>query len=314
MHKEKQMKLKIKTINLQDINEAIETDIKETISFAEIEYRGQLFELADKIYRKKNCKVVLMAGGSCAGKTTTARLLKEILEKMGKDVQTVSLDNFFKNRKDTPLLPNGNKDYDSLNAILLDEMEQCFCDLFKKGEAWFPDYDFITGINSKNVHHLTCNKNTIIIFEGLHTINPEICKRLCTKGFVKVYIGPVNNIQYEDVTMKPEDLRLVRRTVRDLKRRGYSIEHTMKTWKDVLDGERKYIDPYAKKVDFVVNTTHCFEIGLYKDIFLTEYDTHKKELPKLNFTKVIQNAMSFNKTLVPTTSLMWEFIDQNDVE
>lgn len=308
------MKLKIKTLKLENVNEAISNNIKETISFAESEYRGQLFELASKIYKKKDCKIVLLAGGSCAGKTTTARLLKEILEKMGKDVKTVSLDNFFKNRADTPVLPNGNKDYDSLNALLLDELEKCFGDLFTTGEAKFPDYNFLTGINTKNVHHITCDKNTIIIFEGLHTINPEICKRLCTKGFMRVYIGPINAIKYDRYVMSPEDLRLVRRTVRDLKRRGYSILHTVKTWPDVLEGEDKYIKPYTKKVDFIINTTHCYEIGLYKDLFLEEYESHKKDLPELEFIEIIKNAKGFNKTLVPTTSLMWEFVDQKDMK
>ncbi len=305
------MKVKASFLKLEKVKTLIDEDIKGVISYAETQYRGQLFELSAKVFKKKKTKMILLAGGSCAGKTTTARLIKEILEKMGKRILTISLDDFFKNRKDTPLLPNGNKDYDSLNALTLDEITESFKDLFEKGEADFPSYDFITGIHSKGTFHHKWDKNTVIIFEGLHTINPEIMKRLSTKDYLKVYAGPTSGFELHGIKMDPRELRFVRRAVRDVSRRGYSIVHTMKSWNDVIQGEIKYIDPYVKKVDFIIDTTHCYELGLYKKAFLQSYKEHKKELPDFYFLDVIKNAPDFNKTLVPSTSLMWEFVDKN---
>lgn len=305
------MRIKTKFFNLKEINSLMEEDIKKVIAYAESEYRGQLFELANKVYKKKNCKIVLIAGGSCAGKTTTTRLLKEILEKMGREVISISLDDFFKNRVDTPLLPNGNKDYDSVNALTLDELTECFEKLFGMGESGFPSYDFITGIHHSNFYKLKWKPGNIILFEGLHTISPEITERLGTKDLFKVYVSPTSGFEVNGEKMRPKDLRFIRRAVRDVSRRGHSIVHTFNYWEDVLEGERKYIDPYTKKCDFLINTSHCFELGLYKPSFIEDYSHHIKELPKFTFLDIIKSAKDFNRTLLPLTSLMWEFIDKN---
>jgi len=296
---------------LEEMNLLIEEDIKRVISYAESLYRGQLFELASKIYKKKDCRLVTLAGGSCAGKTTSAKLLREILEKMGKKVIMVSLDDFFMDRDKTPLLPDGSKDYDSPRALMLDELHECFYKLFTTGEAKFPSYDFVSGKNCANAYSLKLDNDSIIIFEGLHTISPEITNRLGTKNIFKVYVGPFSGFEFKDTRMDNKDLRFVRRVVRDVGRRGYSMLHTYKVWKNVLDGEKKYIDPYAKKANFVLDTTFAFELGLYKKIFVENYKYYRKEFPKFKFMPVLENAREFNKTLIPLTSLMWEFIDKD---
>ena len=143
---------KKKTYNLKEINENLLTDPRKQILDTESRYRGQLFVIADKIVADRELKLVLMAGPSCAGKTTSARLLKEILESKGKDVVTISLDDFFIDRDKTPLLPNGQKDFDSPRALDTELMKECFTELFKGRKTGFPIYDFVTGKNIKNHH------------------------------------------------------------------------------------------------------------------------------------------------------------------
>ena len=130
--------MKYKTYSIKDVNEKILSNAKKIILDTDSRYREQLFNIANKILVKKNTNMVLIAGPSCAGKTTTARLIKEILEKKGRHVITISMDDFFIDRKNTPVLPSGVKDFDSPKAIDTDLMKKAFGKLFKEGKAIFP--------------------------------------------------------------------------------------------------------------------------------------------------------------------------------
>lgn len=299
--------------NVEEINYFLRENKKKLVLDNESRYRGQLFELADAIIKKGNIKVILIGGPSCAGKTTTCRLLHEVLAKKGFKVLDVSMDDFFKNREDTPLLPNGNKDYESLRAINLVQMKKCFTKLFKEGKAGFPNYDFITGINTDDVFNLEYDESTIIIFEGLHTLNPELIKAVGTDQVFKVYATALSGFNYMENVVDCRNLRLVRRMIRDVTRRGYDPMKTFKTWKDVCEGEDKYITPFSKDANFKVDTTHSFELALYKKEMLCLVREYPDIMDYIEFlVPLFERTLTLSKEKLPKTSLMWEFIDMPD--
>lgn len=297
-------------INIKDQNNQIDSNFMKVILDNESRYREQLFKLANKIIFSKKNKIVLLAGPSCAGKTTTAKILKEILEKKKKHVLVISMDDFFFNREDTPLLPNGMKDYDSIKAINLNQMKQCFEELFSKGKAKFPIFDFKNGKNIPNAIELEFTRNTIIIFEGLHVLNPKIPAYLGTDKFFKIYASAISGFELGKVKMSTRQVRLVRRMIRDAERRGHSPLETLKTWKNVCEAEDCYISPYKNNVDYEINTTHAYEVALFKKELFEIICNNRSVLSQLPFLEIFDESVHLDKDYLPETSLMWEFINK----
>lgn len=297
--------------NIEEINYLIKQNRRKLILDNESKYRGELFELAEEVTKNSKIKMVLIGGPSCAGKTTTCKLLHKILIKKGYNVIDISLDDFFKNREETPLLPNGNKDYDSLRAIDLVKVKKCFTKLFIEGKAGFPQYDFITGMNTDNVFQLEYDPKTIIIFEGLHVLNPDLINELGTKDVYKVYASALSGFNYMEHLIDNRNLRLIRRMIRDVSRRGHSPMKTFETWVDVCEAEDKYITPYSEDVDFTVNTTHSFEIALYKKELLMLIRNYPDVINYIGFLiPIFERALTISTEELPKTSLMWEFLER----
>jgi len=300
---------KKRTYDLKEINSNLLTDPRKQILDTESRYRGQLFVIADKIVADREMKLVLIAGPSCAGKTTTARLLKEILESKGKAVITVSMDDFFIDRDKTPLLPNGQKDFDSPRALDLNVMNECFTELFKNKKAGFPIYDFISGKNIKDHHELELKYNTIIIFEGLHVLNPLITRCLGTDKYFSIYVNADSGFKFDKDKVKTKDLRLIRRLIRDVSRRNHSVAQTIRTWDDVCNAEKKYIARYRRKCDAIVDTTHEFELGVLRAEMDILTETKNIDFKKLKQVRFLYHAEKVDKRDLPETTLMWEFVD-----
>lgn len=297
--------------NIYEINKLIENEPLKLVLDAESNYRGQLFKLAKKIVSTNKIKIVLLAGPSCAGKTTSANLLKQILERYNKHVITISMDDFFLDRSLTPKLPNGSYDFDSLNALNLQQLEECFTELFTKGKAKFPRFDFLDGINYPDVFTYELKKNTIILFEGLHVLNPEITSRLGTNKFFKVYANALTGFETNSIQLTPRNLRLVRRMIRDIERRGHTPEHTLKMWHDVCEAEDKYIKPFENEADYYINTTHSYEIAVYKKELYALLFNHNEVIRQLDFIGIFDGSLNLSKKYLPDTTLMWEFIDKD---
>ncbi len=297
--------------NIQEINNLIESNPLKIVLDAESNYRGQLFRLAKKIKGSK-CKIILLSGPSCAGKTTTAKLLKEILEKYNKHIITISMDDFFLDREKTPKLPDGSYDFDSLGAVNIAQMEKSFTDLFEKGKAKFPRFDFLDGLNYENVFDFELKKNTMILFEGIHVLNPEITTKLGTDKFFKVYASPETGFEGNELKLTSENLRLVRRMIRDVERRGHTPEHTLGMWKNVRNAEETYIYPHKNDANFIVNTTHSYELAIHKKELYALLFNHNDVIRELEFIGVFDLIRNVNKKYLPETSLMWEFIDKEN--
>ncbi len=303
-------------IDINEVNRKLNENEMKVMYDAESTYRGQLFLLVQNILKQKVMpQIILLAGPSCAGKTTTARLIKEILESKKKKAIIISMDDFFLNREDTPLLPNGMKDFDSLRAINLKQMEKCFKELFKKGKAGFPRFDFISGLNLENEYELTFDEDTVIIYEGLHVLNPELIKHLGTDRFFRVYADALKGFKRDEFyKISNRNLRLIRRMIRDYARRGNSPETTMKSWRNVCDAEDTYIAPFKDSADAFINTTHDFELALYKTDFFEIVMENREVIQELPFLEIFEDSISLDKRRIPDTSLMWEFVDKQEDE
>ncbi len=296
--------------NIKKINKSVERNLQKFVLDTESTYRGQLFTVANKIIAKNKVKIVLLAGPSCAGKTTTAKLIKQILELKGREVQVISMDDFFIDLDKRKKLPDGSIDYDSPEVLNYDLMKECFSKLFSGQDTYFPEYDFK---NSKSIPNSKLYKykfNSIIIFEGIHVLNPKLLKNLGTKDYFRLYVSPLNSFKNDEHNMTTKDLRLLRRVVRDIKRRNTPASKTMEIWPGVVDVEEKYIEPYRDDVDYYVDTIQEYELGVYHnelEQFIAEGKIKKEEIP---FVDIVFGATPINKNLIPDTSLMWEFVDK----
>lgn len=296
-------------IDIKLNNKKIKDNVEKLILDTESAYRGQLFKVADTILEKGNIQVVLLAGPSCAGKTTSANLLKECFEKRGKDVVTISMDDFFIDRDKTPFLPNGLRDLDSPNSVNMTLMEECFKSFFSGKTTTFPIYDFKTGTSANTHFKLTKKSNTIVIFEGLHTLNPVLYKHIGTDKYFKIYVNTLTGFSSGDDTMSARELRLLRRMIRDVDRRDLSPQTTLKNWPAVCDAEDKYITPFANNADIFIDTTHEFELGVFKEAFESLIKRQKVTPSEYVKYNVLHDSAEVDRAYLPKSSLMWEFVD-----
>lgn len=302
-------------INVNEVSKQLENNYVKVMLDSESHYRGQLFKIANTILKhRKKFKMILLGGPSCSGKTTTANLLKGIIESKHRKAIVISMDDFFVDREKTPLLPNGMKNYDGLCAVNLEQMEECFSTFYKKGEAKFPRYNFETGLNEKDYYKYSNKDNPIIIFEGIHVLNPELISHLGINEVFKVYISTLSGFKGDNGTiMSTRQVRFVRRMIRDSERRSTNPEKALKTWQNVCDAEDTYIAPYKEDVNFKIDTTHRYEVALYKTEFFKIMAEYRDILNSLSFLYLFDETVSLSRNKLPDTTLMWEFISKDKV-
>lgn len=305
---------KLNIFTSSDINRIIaKGKINDIITLNEVIANNELLDLARQIAEQSSrVKVVLIAGPSSSGKTTTSRKLSMFLNTFGLNPKPISLDDYFLPREETPKLPNGDYDFESLRAIDIDLFNNQLKKLLNNEEVIIPTFNFKTGIPEFN-KSLKLNDNDIIIIEGLHCLNEELTKSIPKENKFKVYVSPLTDLNVDNYNMvSTSDNRLLRRMVRDNRTRGYSAEYTIKTWSRVRDGEEKYIFPYQEEADFVVNSALIYEIGalrqyaeplLYNiDINSPYYEEARRLLRFLNMFLVVPTEN------IPKESILREFI------
>lgn len=305
---------KLNIFTSSDINRIIaEGKINDIITLNEVIANNELLDLARQIAEQSSrVKVVLIAGPSSSGKTTTSRKLSMFLNTFGLNPKPISLDDYFLPREETPKLPNGDYDFESLRAIDIDLFNNQLKKLLNNEEVIIPTFNFKTGIPEFN-KSLNLNDNDIIIIEGLHCLNEELTKSIPKENKYKVYVSPLTDLNVDNYNMvSTSDNRLLRRMVRDNRTRGYSAEYTIKTWSRVRDGEEKYVFPYQEEADFVVNSALIYEIGalrqyaeplLYNiDINSPYYEEARRLLRFLNMFLVVPTEN------IPKESILREFI------
>ena len=295
-------------------NVVINGKIKEFIELNEIKQNNDLLEIANKIQNNINdIKIVLIAGPSSSGKTTTCKKLALYLKSKGLNPFTLSTDDFFKDRNETPKNEKGEYEYDIPEAIDIDLFNEKLDALLKGEETTLPTYNFLTGEKEYKHPPVSLKNRDLLIVEGIHTLNELLTSKIPRKNKLKIYISPFTPLGLDRHNhVSTVDLRLIRRIVRDARTRGYNAENTLKSWRNVRISEEKYIFPYQKEADIVLNTALIYELGILKTFavpllynvgYKSEFYTEAIRI--INFLKIFLNIP---ESALPETALLREFV------
>lgn len=256
----------MKVENSVDLNRVISTGkISDLIRIDETLQSNRLLMLSRRINENKDkIKIVLLAGPSSSGKTTTSRKLCMFLQSFGLHPKVLSMDDYFVEREENPKDENGNPDYECLEAIDLKLFDSQLSDLLKGKEVTIPTFNFALG-KKEYRDKLTLQSDDIIVIEGIHALDPKILTNIPRENKFKIYISPLTELNMDNQNrISTTDNRLLRRIIRDNRTRGYDVEHTLRSWASVREGEEKYIFPYQDEADYTINSALIYEIGVLK--------------------------------------------------
>lgn len=300
---------------LGDINNIVsDGKIDSFIRMNEYIQNKQLTDIVDNISKNiHNVKIILIAGPSSSGKTTTAHKLCMYLKTKGLRPHVLSTDDYFVDRKDTPLDLNGEPDFESINAIDLQLFNDQLTKLIDGQTVSTPTYNFIKGEKEFNSRILKLEEKDILVIEGLHTLNEELTSSIPKDKKTKIYISPFTPLGIDRYNhISTTDIRLLRRIVRDNRTRGHNVIDTLKGWNKVRAGEEIYVFPYQDEADYVFNTALIYEIGILKVyveplLFGVDIDSPYYEEAR-RLIKFLRMFFPIPSEDVPYDSLLREFI------
>ena len=257
-----------KRVELEALIKLAEERPEELVRISEERYRRQIAEVADRFCEGfEQNPHILLAGPSSSGKTTTSLNLETELMRRGIRTIAVSLDDFFVDRQLAKYLPDGTQDLEDPELVDLAELERCLSELTGQGRCEFPIYDFSVGQRSKTRRPLVFDSRTAVIIEGIHALNPMICKRPFFKGTMKLYIS-IKTEYYlgGQRILNTREARLMRRIIRDSNFRACPPAATLGMWGNVVAGEERYIRPFRTEADYWIDSLHLYEPMLYKPV------------------------------------------------
>lgn len=274
---------------------------------------NELFDIADKISKEKDLKVVLITGPSSSGKTTTARKLALFLKSKGLSPIPISVDDFYMDMKDRVLDENGEPEKEKIDAIDTSLFNKKISELLNKKEVYMPKYNFIKGEKEYDEKVTKMEDNSVLVIEGIHAFNEQLTEMIPDKNKFKIFICPLTPLNIDNHNIfKSVDNRLLRRIVRDNMTRGTSANVTLKLWENVRKEEEKNIIPYMRDADVIFNTSLAYELGVLKTYaepllfsVLEDDPNYDEAIRLINLFRVILSMPSEN---VPFDSIIREFI------
>lgn len=300
--------------NVVDLNKRVsESKIEELIRIDELVKNAKLLDLAKAIVsRKSKAKIVLLAGPSSTGKTTTTNKLVLCLKSLGCNPKMISMDDYFVDRKDTPLDEDGKPDYERLEAVDLELFEKTVQKLVSGEKTVVPTYSFILG-KKEFKDEMSLEEDEILLIEGIHALNPKVLEHIPKEDKTTVYLSALTELNIDNHTrVSTTDNRLLRRIVRDNRTRGNSVEDTLEKWKKVRLGEEKYIFPYQDDADYTYNTAMIYELGVLKTFVepllysvAPNSPYYNEALRLINFLRVF---LPISSESIPEDSILREFI------
>ena len=304
--------LGIRTVG--DFNQAIDANhATDIINISEALQEKKIANIAEEIASRKGVKLVLLAGPSSSGKTTSCKRLSIQLAVNGLKPLQISLDDYFVDREKTPKDASGEYDYESIYALDLDLINEQFNALFRGEEVELPKYDFQSGKSKKSGNKLKMHDNNVLVVEGIHALNPELTAHIPQEQIFRVYASALTTILLDNHNYIPTtDNRLLRRIIRDYKYRGVSAQETIHRWPSVRAGENKWIFPFQENADAMLNTAMLYELAVIK----TQAEPLLQQVPEnceeyaeayrlLKFLKYFK-GIPYNN--LPPTSLLREFL------
>ena len=297
-----------------DFNEIVEagggTDL---INVSEALQEKKISRIADEIASRKDVKLILLAGPSSSGKTTTCKRLSIQLVANGLKPLQISLDDYFINRVQTPLDENGEYDYESIYALNLELINEQFNALFRGEEVELPKYDFQLGVSKPSGKKVRMKENNVLVVEGIHALNPELTAHIPENQKYRVYVSALTTILLDDHNYIPTtDNRLLRRIIRDYKYRGVDARDSIHRWPSVRSGENKWIFPFQENADAVFNSAMLFELAVIKqqaEPLLEQVPENCEEYSEAyRLRKFLKYIRPIPNKDIPPTSLLREFL------
>jgi uridine kinase len=296
--------------------------IRDYIRIAETFQEKKLAAIADSIYeRRDSVMVVLIAGPSSSGKTTTAKRLSIELKVMGLDPIAISLDDYYAGAEKTPLNEKGERDYECLEALDVSLLNEQLLSLFAGEEAEIPSYDFKASRRREagQGRRIRMGEKSILVVEGIHGLNDALTPRIGGDKKFKIYVSALTQLNLDDHNRIPtSDNRLLRRIVRDYQFRGKDAARTIRSWPDVQEGEQKHIFPFQESADVAFNSALDYELGALKHIAEPQLRRVKPNAAEYTETSrllaFLENFAAIPPQHVPGQSILREFIGDSEFE
>ena len=299
---------------IEYINELARDNPQALVARAELRYRNIINNIAERALDDPGRKIIMLAGPSASGKTTTAKKIAETFTSLGMKTYVVSLDDFYKNRCDIPGFAEGKPDFETVYALDIDLISETLKSLMSGKKTKLPVFDFTTGTRKDSAREIALGKDDAVIVEGLHALNPIVTSGLDGLKLMKIYISVSSRIydQKGKIILNKRNLRFMRRLVRDYNFRASSVENTYSLWQSVCDGEDKYLFPYEDMADVRINSIHLCEPCLCRDTVLKLLENARlSEEYAHDAKKLIHSLKQFESvdlSLVPEDSLLREFL------
>ncbi|MEG0025961.1 MAG: nucleoside kinase [Bacilli bacterium] len=301
--------------NAADLNDIITTGkYDELIRISEAYSNNQLIKIADEIKEnKKSIKLILIAGPTSSGKTTTSKKLDIFLKSKGVKTHQISIDDYFYDREKTPKNKNGEYDFESLKAIDVTLFNQDLMRLLAFEKVLLPEFNFVSGKREYKKKWLQINNEEVIIIEGLHALSDDLTLSIERNQKFKIYVSPLTQLNVDNHNrVHTSDTRRLRRIIRDNKFRGYNATDTLHMWKEIRESEEKNIFPFQDDADVIVNTALIYELGVLKafaEPLLFSVDESDEEYPEaIRLINLLRNFLPIPSDDIPKDSVLREFI------
>ncbi|MFH1654232.1 MAG: nucleoside kinase [Pseudomonadota bacterium] len=310
-----------KLLNVQNVAQlnasCMSGDISELIEVAEALHEKKIAAIADEIVKNKEKRFVLVAGPSCAGKTTFAKRLAIQLKLNGLQPVALSVDNYYRNRDDSPKHSNGAYNFETLEALKINDLSRDIKGLIEGKTVSIPSYDFKMGRpDPRRAKEMKLEKNHILITEGIHGLNDALTPTIVPSRKFKIYVSPLTQLCIDDHNrIFTTDTRLIRRIVRDRLFRNTNAENTIAGWESVRAGENSYIFPYQESADVVFNSALFYEYAImktYAERFLMEIPRNSPSFIEANrLNRFFGLFIPILSREVPADSILREFIGES---
>ena len=309
----------LKVYNLDQINEIIRGKIgrgKELVLLSEALHEKKISQIADQIIKNKNKRVILIAGPSSSGKTTFAKRLGIQLRLNGILPKTISVDNYFVEREQTPVDENGKYNFEALEAVDLKLLNEDLCKLLNGEEIEMPTFNFKLGRKEYLGNKMKLEDDEVLIMEGIHCLNDELTPLIPKEQKFKIYISALTVLNFDYYNrISSTDTRIIRRTVRDNQFRGYDAKHTLSAWSSVSAGEENYIFPYQEDADAMFNSSLIYEINALRNFALPLFEMIQPEDEEYCEAKRLCKLLKYFEPIdikyIPKNSLLQEFLGES---
>ena len=296
-----------------DLNAAVRAGMATPlINVSEAIQERKIASVADQV-KELGCRIVLLAGPSSSGKTTTSKRLAVQLAAIGLRPRMISMDNYFVNREDTPRDAKGEYDFECLQALDVPFFNEQLQSLLTGGTIELPHFNFQTGFRESSGEQLTLGENDVLIIEGIHALNPQLTSQIPRSEKFQLYVSALTTIQLDEQRrISTSDNRLLRRIIRDHKFRGYSATETIRRWPSVRAGEEKWIFPFQENCNMMINSALLYELAVLRGYVLPLLEQVPENEPEYEEAWRLRQLVGFFEPIPdkqsPPVSLLREFL------